>query len=41
MESLEIFLLCIIIILWIVFGPVIWHDWQDERKQKLYKIREH
>ncbi|MEW6095853.1 MAG: hypothetical protein AB1567_04915 [bacterium] len=41
MESLGIIIACLIIILWVVFGPVILHDWQEERKQKQYKFREH
>lgn len=41
MESIGIIILGLIIILWIIFGPVLFHDWQDERKQKMYKIREH
>ncbi|MEW6609849.1 MAG: hypothetical protein AB1422_13450 [bacterium] len=41
MENIGIIILGLIIILWAVFGPVILHDWRDEKKQKMYKIREH
>lgn len=41
MGSTIIIIGCLTIILWVVFGPVILHDWQEERKQKQYKFREH
>jgi hypothetical protein len=41
MESTEVLIICLIIILWIVFGPMFVHDWHEGRKQRQYKIREH
>ena len=41
MENVGILIVGLIIILWVIFGPVLLHDWQEERKQKKYKFREH
>ncbi|MDI6736771.1 MAG: hypothetical protein QME42_11380 [bacterium] len=41
MENAEIVIVGLIIILWVIFGPVMLHDWQERKKQRKYKFREH